>query len=156
MPGPQPTPTRILKLHGSRLVEQRKNEPQLKALTRMPNMPKHLKSYGEQFWRTNGPVLIRMKLLTEADIPAFVLMCEEYEQYKEASDYCKKILIKTQGGNIIQNPAIGVRNKSRLALKASMDRFGLSPAARSKVAMAPEDQAGNPYEQFLMRSRSAG
>jgi P27 family predicted phage terminase small subunit len=62
-------------------------------------------------------------------------MCEEYGQYKEADKLCRTLLIKTSNGNVIQNPAIGIRNKAREALKKSMSYFGMTPSSRASLSI---------------------
>ena len=74
MPGPQKTPTQILKLHGSRRAEGRKNEPESTFYYKLPKMPSYLDGEGAEFYTRAGDRLVRMKLLTEADFEKGVVM----------------------------------------------------------------------------------
>jgi P27 family predicted phage terminase small subunit len=43
------------------------------------------------------------------------------------------LVIKTQGGNLIQNPLIGMLNKSSADMHKYASDFGLSPSDRDKL-----------------------
>ena len=140
MSGPPKTPTRILKLHGSRRAEARKNEPKSTIYRKLPSIPARLKGDAAEFYRRTGGILIKMQLLSEVDFEAFVIMCEEFGQYTAAAKLCKKLVIKTVTGNKVRNPAIGVRDKAKTALKKSMAYFGMTPSARGNLSVkATED-----------------
>jgi P27 family predicted phage terminase small subunit len=143
MPGPAKTPTKILKLRGSTRVCERKNEPKPRQCSGLPRKPDHLKGDGALYYKKVGKKLLGMGVLTVVDHEALVVMCEEYQQYKEADTLCRTLLIKTSNGNVIQNPAIGIRNKAREALKKSMSYFGMTPSSRASLSItvqAPEQQ----------------
>jgi P27 family predicted phage terminase small subunit len=91
-----------------------------------------------------------MGVLTIVDHEALVVMCEEYGQYKEADKLCKTLLIKTSNGNVIQNPAIGIRNKAREALKKSMSYFGMTPSSRASLSISVNnEQKEDKTKRFL-------
>ena len=138
MSGPPKKPTAILKLHNSRLVPTRKNEPEPEIYKDLPRMPAELNADGKRFYKKMGKRLMTMQLLSPLDLEYFVLMCEEYEDYRMARKFCKEQnqqLIKTSFGNIIQNPAIGLRNKTRSELKKTFQQFGLSPSSRASISI---------------------
>ena len=136
MPGPAKTPTATLKLRGSASkVSARRNEPQPKKTSALPRKPEHLKGDAAKFYKAVGKKILDMGVLTIVDHEALVVMCEEYGQYKEADKLCKTLLIKTSNGNVIQNPAIGIRNKAREALKKSMSYFGMTPSSRASLSI---------------------
>jgi P27 family predicted phage terminase small subunit len=136
MPGKPKTPTAILKLRGSASkVSARRNEPAPKKCSGLPRKPEHLKGDGAKYYKTVGKKLLGMGVLTVVDHEALVVMCEEYGQYKEADKLCSTLLIKTSNGNVIQNPAIGIRNKAREALKKSMSYFGMTPSSRASLSI---------------------
>ena len=155
MPGPPKTPSRILKLHGSRLLEHRKAEPQPKKVVTIPPKPRHLQGEGAKFYKTVSKKIYDMGVLTVADHEALVLMCEEYQQYKDAGALCKTMLIKTSNGNVIQNPAVGIRNKAREALKKSMSYFGMTPSSRAGLSVDPKRE-GNPFLEMANRKKQIG
>ena len=133
--GPQKTPTHTLQLRGSQLAKDRKGEPMPKKCTGIPLKPRHLQDDGALFYKKVSKKLVNIGVLTVVDHEALVVMCEEYQQYKEADTLCKTLLIKTSNGNVIQNPAIGIRNKAREALKKSMSYFGMTPSSRASLSI---------------------
>jgi P27 family predicted phage terminase small subunit len=139
MPGPPKTPTSVLKLRGSASkVSARRNEPMPKKTSALPRKPEHLQGDAGKFYKTVGKKLLNMGVLTVVDHEALIVMCEEYAQYKEADKLCKTLIIKTSNGNIVQNPAIGIRNKAREALKKSMSYFGMTPSSRASLSIKVE------------------
>jgi P27 family predicted phage terminase small subunit len=44
--------------------------------------------------------------------------------------------VKTEGGNIIQNPFLAVANKCLLQMAQLESEFGLTPSSRSRIRMA--------------------
>ena len=132
--GPQKTPTIKLDHRGSWRAKERKDEPQPNK-SGLPPKPRHIQGDGAKFYKRVGAELTGMGVFTTADFDAFVIMCEEYQQYKEAEKLCKTLLIKTSNGNVIQNPAVGIRNKSREALKKSMSYFGMTPSSRAGLSI---------------------
>ena len=147
--GPAKTPTQILALRGSRLVKDRENEPKPKQCNGLPRKPEHLKGDGAKYYKAVGKKLLNMGVLTVVDYEALVVMCEEYQQYKEADKLCKTLLIKTSNGNVIQNPAIGIRNKAREALKKSMSYFGMTPSSRASLSIKVDVEQEDKTKRFF-------
>jgi P27 family predicted phage terminase small subunit len=117
----------------------------------LPPKPKHITGDAAKFYKKVGKKLLDMGVLTVADQEALVLMCEEYAQYKEADVLCKTLLMKTSNGNVTQNPAIGIRNKSREALKKSMSYFGMTPSSRASLSVEPKRE-GDPFLKLASRN----
>ena len=150
MPGPPKTPTSVLKLRGSASkVSARRNEPTPKVTSALPRKPKHLTGEAGAFYKTVGKKILNMGVLTIVDHEALVVMCEEYGQYKEADKLCKTLLIKTSNGNVIQNPAIGIRNKAREALKKSMSYFGMTPSSRASLSIKVDIEQEDNTKRFF-------
>jgi P27 family predicted phage terminase small subunit len=155
MPGKPKTPTAILKLRGSASkVSARRNEPAPKKCSGLPRKPEHLKGEAAKYYKAVGKKLLNMGVLTVVDYEALVVMCEEYGQYKEADKLCKTLLIKTSNGNVIQNPAIGIRNKAREALKKSMSYFGMTPSSRASLSIKVEVEQEDKTKRFF-KNRTA-
>lgn len=139
MPGPPKTPTIKLQRRGSWRAKERKNEPMPDKFDKLPTAPEHFNKETKQFYKKVGRKLLNIGVLTEVDYESFVLMCEEYQQYKEAERMCHPLLIKTSNGNIIQNPAVGIKNRSSDALKKSMTYFGMNPSSRANINVTSND-----------------
>lgn len=100
--------------------------------------PRDLGPAERRYWRNLAPKLLRAGLLTELDVPALVRMCELHVRIDEALKVAKKgLLIKTESGNWIQNPAIGIVNRAYDLLYRLEIEFGMTPSSRSRVHGAP-------------------
>ena len=138
--GPKPLPTQTLKVRGSWRADVRKDEPQ--AEFAVPNMPDWLSSEAEKEWNRLVLTLNKYNLLTDLDGNTLGLYCQTMADYQEALEYCKEgVLIKTENGNLIQSPAVGLKNKALQMLQRLGAEFGFSPSSRAGMSM-PKAQAG--------------
>lgn len=91
-------------------------------------------------------MLTPLGLFTEADRISLSLICEMLLRYREikkalqvmsdedASTY--GVLMKTRGGNVVQNPMVGALNKVRAQLSRELQKFGMDPSSRSQIEVA--------------------
>ena len=136
--GPKKTPTKTLRLRGSWLADTRGNEPEPKA--EQPDMPKWLKTEAKREWKRIVPLLLAQGLLTKLDRTVLAIYCQTYAEYLEAEKLLqrKKVLIKTANGNLVQNPAIAVRNRARDMLLKAAAEIGMTPSGRSSISLPQE------------------
>lgn len=143
--GPPPTPTAILKLRNSTLVRGREGEPE--PPREVPSCPAWLDKDAKSLWRRLVVVLDGMRVLTKADRFALARYCREWTRWRRA-----QVVIETDGetydttdgnGNLIHRvrPEVGIIAKLDKALTACEDRFGLTPAARSRLRIEGEKDA---------------
>lgn len=64
-------------------------------------------------------------------------------------------VVKTAGGNIIQNPFLAVANKCVAQMGQIESEFGLTPSSRSRIRIAPPAETRDPFEDYLNRGQSA-
>ena len=149
--GPQKTPTAILKLHGSRKAEGRKNEP--KPANAIPRCPAWLTGEGRKEWRRICPQLKRMGVLTKIDRTALGAFCKAYSRWLKAERELEKIgeLIKSPSGYSIQNPWLAISNKSMKQMLEIMREFGMSPASRAGLHVEKQPDADDPLSKLLAR-----
>lgn len=113
------------------------NEPAPARLDRLPNAPRYLNRHGQAEWRRIGPELIRLGLLTVADVAAFAAYCSAFGRWVQAETALKgaDLIVYTDKGNPIQNPMLSIANRSRADMIKAAAEFGLTPSARSRVAV---------------------
>jgi P27 family predicted phage terminase small subunit len=146
---PQPRkPTALRIIEGNK--EKRplpKNE--VKPRRGVPLPPAHLDAYALEEWNRITPELEAIGLLTTIDgitLAAYCQCVSRWRQAEEAIQRMKKkdaltsaLMIKTSNGNAIQNPLIGVANRAmHMAIKFAAE-FGMSPAARARLAALPDE-----------------
>jgi P27 family predicted phage terminase small subunit len=146
------TPIRLLKIHGSRRAKNRK-ELEIPIYKTLPEKPSHLQGDAAEFYHRAGNQLVKQKILTPLDIEAFILMAEEYGELRRADALCGDLTITTSNGDIIQNPAIGIRNRARDALKKSMVCFGMLPTKRGWLPVKIDDDKSDPFTELSRRGR---
>lgn len=118
-----------------------KNEP--KPDLSMSSAPEHLSRYALMEWGRVTVELYRLGLLTEIDRAALAAYCQCYGRWREAEEELAKtgLTITTTNGNVIQNPIVGIANKSLEMMHKFLVEFGMTPSARTRVTPAGKDTA---------------
>ena len=60
------------------------------------------------------------------------------------------MIVFTDKGFPVQNPYVGIKNKSAAFVMKILVEFGMTPASRSRIQL-PEGKADDPFEVFLRR-----
>lgn len=149
--GPKPKPTGLKLVTGNPGKRApRKREAKLPPEEPMP--PPHLCDEAKVEWGRAMPHLMRCGLMSNIDRAAFAAYCQAYGRWVQAEkalavmgardQLTGGIIIKTTGGNAIQNPLVGAANKAmELMLKAAAE-FGMTPSARTRINVdIPKDPA---------------
>ncbi len=82
--GPKPTPTPILKLRGSTLATQRREESEVQGPTGRPECPKWLDADARSAWEELIPMLESMRVLTPIDGNALARDCRQRSRWRKA------------------------------------------------------------------------
>ena len=138
--GPKPKPTALRLLEGNpsgRPINER--EPKPKVLAKI-DPPPYLSEAGKRVWADLSQVLIRVGLLTEADINPFARYIDYLLEYTEAMESIrnkpKVIPHRDQKGNVkyvTYNPYLAIRNKAHTFMCQLEAKLGLSPADRARM-----------------------
>lgn len=123
--GQPKTPASILKLHGSRLLEHRKEpSPVLGDFS----CPKDLSPDAAKFWRRWMPVLERVGVMSMQDLPVFHNLCDAWSDYQAVRDF--------------RDYYIKIKLRAEILRLAS--HFGMTPSTRSDVQFDNKDK-DNPF-----------
>jgi len=143
MSGPAPTPTEVLKLRGS-WRSNRPGEPQPKKGE--PDRPDWLSPEAQAAWGQIVPVLMQMGVLTKADGNALARYCELWVEWRQCCQHTLEhgltFPLKNKDGDVISqqvSPEATQRNKLSVELRRLEDAFGLTPAARARIKVEPEE-----------------
>lgn len=103
--------------------------------------PTWLKGDGLKIFQRMAPMLRGMKLLTDADVPAFSRYCTHYARWLDLQKRLKKggdiYEIETASGKVLRaHPAFTMADRLDRMMLAFEDRFGLNPAERQRIMMA--------------------
>lgn len=147
--GRKATPTAIKKLRGGDKRYINDAEPKFSAPTNI-RAPAVLGKHGRQHWKDLAPLLVEHDLLTTADLALFTQLCIAYELSIEARLTIKEegLFRKDEEGVQRKHPGVQVWRDAMMAYAKLANEFGLSPAARAGLGIAPSDDV-DPYKEFL-------
>lgn len=152
--GRKGTPTAIKKLKGSDPRYINDQAPAFSAPTNI-RAPAILGKEGRKLWKELAPLLVEHDLLTVADLPLFTQLCIAYELMVEARAKITEegLFRKDEEGVQRKHPGVQVWRDAMMAYAKLGAEFGLSPASREKLHIAPKEE--DPYEAYLRKNRDS-
>ena len=150
--GPPPKPRAIRVLEGNpgkRPLNPLEPQPR----RARPKCPDYLDELAKREWRRLVPILERMRVLTEADGIALASLCQQYAMLQQAQAKLHKtgLLLKTRSGYIQQSPLVGIITAAVDQVNKLCREFGLTPAARTRLTVAPEPEPEDDVWERLKR-----
>lgn len=156
MAGRKPLPTHLKLVKGT-ARPHRLNKDEPKPTVAMPEPPSHLDERAKAKFASMAEMLARHGVMTELDAGALSRYVVVWCRWIDAEAEIKRRgpVVKTEGGNIIQNPFLAVANKCLLQMAQLESEFGLTPSSRSRIRMAEPTETVDPFEEFLNRGKGA-
>lgn len=120
----------------------------------IPECPTWLSGRARDGWIEIAPMLDARGVLTQADAVSLQALCERYADWRELREEVRAegrtySTTNPAGDEMIRpNPKAAMLDEAERALKGWLIEFGLTPAARSKVAAIGEKKNENPFAQF--------
>jgi len=151
--GPRKTPTAVLKLHGSRKLEQRGNEPT--PPSGRPTCPTFLSKYAKTTWRSIVPHLEAMGVLSKIDGRTLARYCELWSRWRDLAQFIQEngsaYEYVTQGGENHWRPYPQSREfiQTAEAMLRIESHFGLTPSARASLKVDNPDPATTATDRFF-------
>lgn len=138
--GRKPKPTAQKELSGNpgkRPLNTREPQPGRRRVNRMPV---GLSDGAQRLWRQMAGEMVELGMLTDADLPAFILMAEHYNIARRAlSEIAEEDLtVQDQNGLLRKHPLLQVFRDNSMAFKSYAAEFGLTPSSRSRLQL-PDD-----------------
>lgn len=141
MPGPAPKPTALKLIEGNRGKRAApKGEPDPTYLNNLAP-PEHLPPSAQAVWDELAPKLRRAMLLTEIDAVALEWLCVAAAQHRKATQEIgddKYIARNAETGSLSPSPWLIVQSMAFKRAKVLCDAFGMSPAARARIVVNPQ------------------
>lgn len=141
--GTKPVPTEVKRLMGNpgkRKMPSPGEEPAPQLLDDVPICPEWMGEYGAKEWDRVAPVLVRQRLLSEADVLTFAAYCANVDLL------VKSVMeIETHGTTIlgargeVRNPALASFAQATTALRSLAAEFGMTPSSRSRIKLPGDD-----------------
>jgi P27 family predicted phage terminase small subunit len=112
--------------------------------------PDFLTDAAKIVWNEIAPDLRAARLLTKVDAPMLHMACEAIATYRKAVKKCAEREVLDEIGN---NQSIGywemIKSMSFKQAMGALQQFGMSPAARTRIAIQPQgdlfDSAAGEY-----------
>ena len=156
MAGRKPLPTHLKLVKGT-ARPHRLNKDEPKPTVTVPEPPSHLDERARAKFVVMAELLARHGVMTELDTGALSRYVVVWCRWVDAEAEIKRRgpVVKTEGGNIIQNPFLAVANKYLLQMAQLESECGMTPSSRSRIRMAEPAETIDPFEEFLNRGKGA-
>ncbi|WP_018000075.1 phage terminase small subunit P27 family [Paracoccus sp. N5] len=156
MAGRKPLPTQLKLVKGT-ARPHRMNPAEPQPVVAVPPAPDHLDDAAAAKFTEMAELLARHGVMTELDVGALARYVVIWRRWLEAEAEVKRRgpVVKTVGGNIIQNPFLAVANKCLAQMGQIESEFGMTPSSRTRVRMAEPTDTRDPFEDYLNRGSSA-
>jgi len=139
-------PTHLKVLRGNPGHQTLRAEPEPTVPPAVPPAPSFLMPYAQDEWARIAEELYLLGCLTVVDLNALAAYCQAYAHWRTAEEVLTRmrerdpltsgIMLKTRNGNPIPNPLLVAANKAASDMIRYASEFGLTPAARSRIAAA--------------------
>src|SRR5436190_22712494 len=159
MRGRKPKPTQLKLLQGNPGCRPIREEVQPTVPPDVPAPPAYLTGDARELWELRALELHTLGLLTTIDEEPFAILCQAYGRWRDAERALARLaavdtqtsglMIRTTGGNAIQNPLVGTANKAMRDFIRYAAEFGLTPSARARIAAGPTPQRASKFGDLL-------
>ena len=146
MRGRKPKPTALKLLEGNpgkRPINGREPKPPKS----LPTCPAHLSPTAKAEWKRLARTLNDMGVLTRVDRAVMAAYCQAWGRWVEAEKKLAETppILRTPAGYVQQSPWLSIANKQLELMAKFMAELGLTPAARSRLAIVV-DRPPPPWE----------
>ena len=157
-PGPRPKPTHLKLVTGN---PGRRPLPtgEARLAAALPTVPPHLSPDALTEWERVARELVDAGLLASLDRAALAAYCQAYARWAQAERALVEmgrrdmltggLMIKTTGGNAIQNPLVGIANKAAADMVRYAAEFGMTPSSRTRIQATPPAQEADPSAKYF-------
>ena len=137
-PAPEPTHLKIIKGNpGHRPLNEK--EPKPCPIFKLPPAPKWMDKYAKAEWRRMGKILMRIGVLTEADLGSFTNYCCTYARWRHAEENVIAHF-KEEGTYLVGSGFRKQRHPELITIEKALgqmlqfaQQFGMTPSARTSI-----------------------
>jgi len=149
-------PTALKILDGDQPCRINRDEP--KSPPGLGESPEGFDEHALAAWSRLSKVLGQMGVATEADAEAVAAYCRHYSAYIRATEAIARdgMTTHTEHGGTKLNPLIQVVNESSRQMIRLLVQFGMTPAARSALKVAPKEEEDDLLGHFRPKAPANG
>jgi P27 family predicted phage terminase small subunit len=116
-----------------------------------PVCPDHLDADAKREWKRLVKLLLRLRILTDADGMVLANLCQAWSTLVKAQVKMNEtgLLLKTPSGYVQQSPLLGIVNSCTDTVMKLSREFGLTPSSRGRLQVEPEPQPESKMGQLL-------
>lgn len=148
--GPAPTSKKTLAKRGSWRAKDRADDLELE--DRAPDPPASLDREAKAEWKRVVKILGAKHVLTPADRGAMTLLCELWSEDRDLHRRLKKPGVVV--GSTDWKRVVTQRNEVRKQLVQLYQRFGMTPADRTRVKVPEKGKSADDKGRFFDRGKS--
>lgn len=155
--GRKPKPTSLKKLSGNPGKRPlNKNEAHFPIPGRMLNPPNYLDEGARSVWTDLGKLLLNAGLFTVVDKYVFGTFCAAWSRWVKAElrRTDEGDVLTNSHGNRYANPWVSVSNQEWGKMQKMWSEFGLTPAERSRLKVAIQEDEPSLAETLFQMSES--
>ena len=144
------TPTKLRVMRGNPAKRPLPvGEPAPAQLEQVPEPPAILGAAAEREWRRLAPELMRLGLLTVADLGMFTAYCQTFGRWYEAEQELKQQALATpnKGGQVW----LRISESASKEMRQYASEFGLTPASRTRLTGIDVAKPPAKFEGLLAR-----
>ncbi len=125
-----------------------KAEPQFNP--EIPLCPEWIDDEGKREWMRVVGDLHKAGLCASVYAGPLAVYCQAFADFRSAVETIRheKATLMTDKGNVIQHPAVGMKNKAMVILLKAAAEFGFSPSAKTRIN-SPEQDGKDELSDFL-------
>lgn len=149
--GRKPKPTAKKELAGNPGKRQLNHaEPDFSAVVNV-DAPGWMNERAQAMWEMLTPELLREKILCITDMHNVEAFCVAYDKWRMAEEAVQEhgILITTESGTVIKNPALTAANEALRQIATFGAQLGLDPSSRSRLIGSGGKQNENPFAGLI-------
>lgn len=155
MKGRKPKPTHLKLIAGNpgkRAIGDSAPKPRIS----IPSPPDHLDAEAKAEWERVARELAPLGCIAEIDRAALAAYCQAYARWVHAERVIatlpgRGLVVRTEKGNMVINPLIGIANKAMADMVRYAAEFGMTPSARSRIDAERTRPEQDPAERYFPR-----
>jgi P27 family predicted phage terminase small subunit len=135
--GRKPLPTHLKLVKGT-ARSHRINKDEPRPLVAVPEPPDHLDERAKAKFLNIAEMPARHGIMTELDASALARYAVVWCRWIDAEAEVKRRgpVVKTEAGNVIQNPFLAIANKCLLQMAQIESEFGMTPSSQTRIRSA--------------------
>lgn len=139
----------------AQLQERMEREKSIQPKSDNIKPPTWLSPFAKRIFKRKAKELLEVDLMTNVDVEALARWCDAYDDYVECSKIIKEegLMVeytnKAAETNKVPHPLLTKKKAAHEQMKSLETEFGLTPAARAKLAIQKQEEKEKSEEELM-------